>query len=130
MPRHRPGPVPDVFEAFPDRVEDAGAAGDDLPAGWSLARSAGLTVVLMVLTGLGAIGGAWVASGHTPDIAYTTLLWEGVALVLWCGLWGLLSGAGTLAAGVLVVALPWVRRRRREGQAEAAGEGATSTSRP
>lgn len=129
MPRHPRGPVPDVFEAFADRVEDAPGRADALPAGRHLARSAGLTVLLMVLGGLGTIGGAWVASGHTPDLAYTTLLWEGLALVLWCGLWGLLSGASTLALGVLVVALPWVRRRRREGQARMA-EGATSTSSP
>lgn len=127
MPRHRPGPTPDVFEAFADRVEEP--AGQDVAGPLTvgaMARSASLTIGLMVVTGLGAIGGGWLAADHTPDIQYTNLAWEGLVLVVWCGLWGLLAGASTLAIAFVAVGLPWARRQRR---AQDVG-GPTSTSRP
>lgn len=105
---------PDLFDSFADTVgDDEGPEG--LPAAGTLARSAGVTLTLMVLTSLGAIAAAWVASSRPPDIAWTSLLWEGVVLLLWSGLWGLLGGAAALSLGVVAVALPWVRRQRGRG---------------
>jgi hypothetical protein len=112
MRRREPGPAPDVFEAFADRVEDPEERRGAVPPIGTLARSAGLTLALMVLTSLGFIGAAWLAAQHLPDLAYATVVWEGVAVVVWCGLWGLLGAAAALAAVVVVVAVPWVRRQR------------------
>lgn len=112
MRRREPGPAPDVFEAFADRVEDPEERRGAVPPVRTLARSAGLTLALMVLTSLGFIGGAWLAAERTPDLEYTSVLWEGVVVLAWCGLWGLLGAASALAVGVVAVALPWVRRQR------------------
>lgn len=110
--RRSNGPGPDLFEDFAHRVEDEAEETGRMPGAGTIARSAGVTVALMVLTSLGAIGGAWFAAGHTPDVEYTSVLWEGVVVLLWSGLWGLLAGAAALAVGLVVVALPWVRRQR------------------
>ncbi len=122
MRRSSPGPAPDVFETFAHRVEDdRGRAGPAASAG-TLARSAGATVGLMVLTALGFVLGAWLASHVVPDIGWVNPLWEGLAFLLWCGVWGTISAGVLLAVGVVAVGLPWVRRQR--------GAGATSTSAP
>ncbi|WP_299444334.1 hypothetical protein [uncultured Phycicoccus sp.] len=112
MRRREPGPAPDVFEAFADRVDVPEERRRAIPPVRALARSAGLTLGLMLLTSLGFIGGAWLAAQRTPDLAYTTVIWEGVVVLAWCVLWGLLAGASALAVGVVAVALPWVRRQR------------------
>ena len=105
---------PDLFESFADTVGDEEPA-RRLPGAATIARSAGVTLGLMLVAVLGFVGAAWVASDHVPEVAWTTLLWEGVALVVWCGLWGLLGGASALAVGVVAVGLPWVRRQRSRG---------------
>ncbi|MBR7741724.1 hypothetical protein KC207_00245 [Phycicoccus sp. BSK3Z-2] len=83
------------------------------PGVGSMARAAGVTLVLMVLTSLGAIAGGWLASDRLPDVEYASVIWEGLAVVAWCLLWALFAGAVSLALGVVVVALPWARRRGR-----------------
>lgn len=110
--RRSDGHRPDLFEDFAHRVEAEDESPGRMPGAGTIARSAGVTVALMVLASLGAIGGAWFAAGHTPDVEYTTVIWEGVVVLLWSGLWGLLSGAAALAVGLVLVALPWVRRQR------------------
>jgi hypothetical protein len=124
MPRRPPGPVPDVFDTFSHRVEDprdrSGAGAP--PSAGAVARSAGVTVGLMALGAVGFVLGAWLAAKATPDVAWANPLWEGLAYLLWCGVWGALTGAVVLAAGVVAVGLPWVRRQR--------GGRATSTSAP
>lgn len=121
--RRRPTrPTPDVFETFRHRVERDEDGREDVPAAATVARSAGITVGLMVLTSLAFVGGAWLAGQRRPDLAYSNLLWEGVAITVWSLAWGALSAAAVLAAGVVVVALPWLRRQR--------GARATSTSTP
>jgi hypothetical protein len=121
--RRRPSrPVPDVFEAFPDRVDAGEDRSDDTPRAVSLARSAGITVGLMVLTSLAFVAGAWLADKVRPELVFANLLWEGVAITAWSVGWGILAAMLVLAAGVVAVGLPWVRRQR--------GERATSTSTP
>lgn len=127
--RRRPSrPVPDVFETFAHRIEDDEQAARSKPAVGAVARSAGITVGLMVLTSLAFVGGAWVAGSRPPDLAYSHLLWEGVVVALWSLAWGALAAMAVLAIGVLVVGMPWVRRQRdaRGGS----GSRATSTSAP
>ena len=87
-----------------------------------MARSAGVTVGLMVLTALGFVAGAWLASAAVPEVGWVNPLWEGLALLVWCAVWGVLAAALVLAVGVVAVGLPWVRRQR--------GARATSTSAP
>ena len=122
MRRRSSRPVPDVFEAFPDRVDSGGDGSYETPRAGTMARSAGITVGLMVLTSLAFVGGAWVAEMVRPELVFANLLWEGVAITVWSVGWGLLAAAVVLAAGVVAVSLPWVRRQR--------GERATSTSTP
>jgi hypothetical protein len=122
MRRRTPGPVPDVFETFADRVDSEDEAPIAVPAVGVVARSAGVTVGLMVLTCVAFVGGAWAANTLRPDLQFSNLLWEGVVILGWAVLWGALAAAATLAAGFLVVGLPWVRRQR--------GSRATSTSEP
>jgi hypothetical protein len=132
MRSRTPGPVPDVFEAFADRVEDhGGGRGADAPSVGTVARSAGVTVGLMVLTGIGFVSGAWLASLATPDLAWANPLWEGLAFLLWCATWGALAAVTLLAVGVVAVGLPWVRRQRdARGRSAQRGSRATSTSAP
>ena len=121
--RRRPArPVPDVFETFAHRViSDDGPTGAG-PAVASVARSAGITVGLMVLTSFAFVAGAWLAGKVRPDLVFANLLWEGIAITVWSVAWGALAAMSVLAAGVVAVGLPWVRRQR--------GERATSTSTP
>ena len=126
MASRSPGPAPDVFETFGHRVEDhparARTRADRARDAGTVARSAGLTIGLMVLTALGFVAGAWLASAAVPDVGWVNPLWEGLAFLLWCAVWGVLAAALVLAAGVVAVGLPWVRRQR--------GARATSTSAP
>jgi hypothetical protein len=121
--RRRPAnPVPDVFEAFPHRVDSGDASGFEVPRAVALARSAGITVGLMVLTSVAFVAGAWLAGRVRPELVFANLLWEGVAITVWSIAWGALCAMAVLAAGVVAVGLPWVRRQREAR--------ATSTSTP
>jgi hypothetical protein len=125
MPRRSSGPGPDVFTTFADRVDDrAGSSphGRRPPSAGVLARSAGATLGLMVLSALGFVGGAWLAARLVPEVSWVNPLWEGAAFLLWCGVGGLIGAGIALALGVVVVGLPWLRRQR--------GAGPTSTSAP
>ena len=122
MRRRTSRPVPDVFETFADRVDAVGDRTDDTPRVASMARSAGITVGLMVLTSVAFVAGAWLAGKVRPELVFASLLWEGVAITVWSVAWGALTAMVVLAAGVVAVGLPWVRRQR--------DERATSTSTP
>lgn len=122
MRRRTDRPVPDVFEAFPHRVDRADGRGFEAPAASTLARSAGITVGLMVLTSVAFVAGAWLAGRVRPELVFANLFWEGVAITVWSLAWGALCAMAVLAAGVVAVGLPWVRRQR--------DERATSTSTP
>jgi hypothetical protein len=122
MRRRTSRPVPDVFETFADRVDSVGDRTDDTPRVASVARSAGITVGLMVLTSVAFVAGAWLAGKVRPELVFANLLWEGVAITVWSVAWGALTAMVVLAAGVVAVGLPWVRRQR--------DERATSTSTP
>lgn len=122
MRRRTTRPVTDVFEAFAHRVDSGDDAGDSSPKASSVARSAGITVGLMVLTSVAFVVGAWLAGKVRPELVFANLLWEGVAITAWSVGWGILTAMVVLAAGVVAVGLPWVRRQR--------GERATSTSTP
>jgi hypothetical protein len=122
--RRRPSrPVPDVFETFAHRVDSGGDRTADTPRVASMARSAGITVGLMVLTSVAFVAGAWLAGKVRPELVFANLLWEGVAITVWSVAWGALAAMVVLAAGVVAVGLPWVRRQRDD-------ERATSTSTP
>ena len=111
--RRRPsGPVPDVFETFAHRVDTPEDAPMTAPAPATVARSAGITVGLMVLTSLAFVAGAWVAGRSRPDLVYANLLWEGIAMAAWSIAWGAFAAMAVLAAGVVAVGLPWMRRQR------------------
>ncbi len=126
MARRSPGPVPDVFETFEHRIDHHDSAPHRV-AGRSgsvgqVARSAGVTVGLMVLTALGFVAGSWLAAQVVPEVGWVNPLWEGLAFLLWCGVWGVLAAALVLSVALLAVGLPWVRRQR--------GARPTSTSTP
>ena len=111
--RRRPSrPVPDVFETFAHRVDTDDGAALAVPAPAAVARSAGITVGLMVLTSLAFVAGASLASRAQPDLVYSNLLWEGLVIVGWSIAWGALAAMAVLAAGVVAVGVPWVRRQR------------------
>lgn len=112
MRRRTSRPVPDVFETFAHRVDTAEDAPMTAPAPAAVARSAGITVGLMVLTSLAFVGGAWLAGRSRPDLVYSNLLWEGIAIAAWSLVWGAFAAMAVLAAGVVAVGLPWVRRQR------------------
>jgi len=110
-----------VFEAFAHRVDTTAEGATTVPVG-TVARSAGITVALMVLTSLGFVGGAWLAGRAQPDLVYANLLWEGVAITAWAVVWGTFAAMAVLAVGVVAIGLPWARRQR--------DAGSTSTSMP
>lgn len=112
MRRRTTRPVPDVFEAFAHRVDTDEDAPEGAPRAATVARSAGITVGLMILTSLAFVGGAWLASRSRPDLVYANLFWEGVAITVWSIAWGALAAMAVLAAGVVAVGLPWMRRQR------------------
>jgi hypothetical protein len=122
MRRRTERPVEDVFETFAHRVDSVDDRGDGAPGAASVARSAGVTVGLMVLTSVAFVAGAWLAGKARPELVFANLLWEGVAITVWSVAWGALAAMVVLAAGVLAVGLPWMRRQR--------DERATSTSTP
>ncbi len=126
MSRRTVRPGPDVFEAFGHRVEDhprgPRSRADRARDVGTVARSAGVTVGLMVLTALGFVAGAWLASKGVPEVGWVNPLWEGLAFLVWCTVWGVLGAGLVLAVGVVAVGLPWVRRQR--------GARPTSTSTP
>jgi hypothetical protein len=122
MPRRPSRPVPDVFETFAHRVDSDEEAVLAAPTAGAVARSAGITVGLMVLTSVAFVAGAWLAGRARPDLVFTNLVWEGVAIAAWSFLWGALAAAAVLAVGVVAVGMPWVRRQREAR--------ATSTSTP
>ncbi len=122
MRRRSPRPTQDVFETFPHRVEHDELERGGMPRAATVARSAGVTVGLMVLTSLAFVGGAWLAGQRRPDLAYSNLFWEGAAITAWSLAWGALAAMAVLAAGVIAVGVPWIRRQR--------GARATSTSSP
>lgn len=112
MRRRSSNPVPDVFETFAHRVDAPDDAPMTAPAPATVARSAGITVGLMVLTALAFVGGVWLAGRSRPDLVYSNLLWEGLAIAAWSVVWGAFAAMAVLAAGVVAVGLPWVRRQR------------------
>lgn len=122
MRRRTPRPVPDVFETFAHRVDSADEGPMHAPAAGAVARSAGITLGLMVLTSVAFVAGAWLAAVVRPELVFSNLLWEGIAIAAWSIAWGGFAAAAVLAAGVVAVGMPWVRRQR--------GARSTSTSTP
>ena len=71
--RRRPSrPVPDVFETFAHRVDTDDDAASRCPRPATVARSAGITVGLMVLTSLAFVAGAWLAGRPSPTSSTPT----------------------------------------------------------
>jgi hypothetical protein len=122
MRRRTARPVADVFETFAHRVDSGDDRTYDTPRAGAVARSAGITIGLMVLTSIAFVAGAWLAGRVRPELVFSNLLWEGIAITVWSVAWGLLAAMIVLAAGVVAVGLPWVRRQR--------DARATSTSTP
>ncbi|HSF98413.1 MAG TPA: hypothetical protein VLA55_06950 [Ornithinibacter sp.] len=122
MRRRTARAVPDVFETFAHRVDDSAEGPIEAPAVGVVARSAGIGLALMVLTSFAFVAGAWLASRARPDLVFSNLAWEGLVIAGWSLLWGALAAAIVLAAGVVAVGLPWVRRQR--------GARSTPTSTP
>jgi len=122
MRRRTSRPVPDIFSTFAHRVDADGSAGPQAPRATTVARSAGITIGLMVLTSLAFVMGAWLAGTVQPDLVYSNLLWEGIAITVWSLAWGTLAALVVLAGGVVAVGVPWARRQR--------DARATSTSAP
>ena len=122
MRRRTSRPVPDIFSTFAHRVDAEDPGGFEAPRVTTVARSAGITVGLMVLTTLAFVMGAWLAGKVQPELVYSNLLWEGLAITVWSLAWGTLAALVVLAAGVVAVGVPWARRQR--------DARATSTSTP
>lgn len=117
--------MPDVFETFAHRVDaDPPGRRASLPSVRTLARSAGATVAVMLLGGVGAGLGGWAAWRNQPDLLYADVFWEGLVLLLWCTVWAVFAGATTVAVTVLAVGVPWARRQRAQAGRD------TSTSAP
>jgi hypothetical protein len=112
MPKRRPtGPMPDVFETFAHRVDEEEHAVQPLEAG-QVAKGAGVSLGLMVLTALAFVLGFWTGTQNEPDLAYAHLVWEGVIKVGFAVLCGLLAAVVVLALATLAIGVPWVQRQR------------------
>jgi len=103
--------MPDVFETFAHRVDEEEHAEVPLDAG-RVARSAGVSLGLMVLTALAFVLGFWTGTQNEPDLAYDHLVWEGIIKVGFAVLCGLLTAAVALALAMLAIGIPWVQRQR------------------
>ena len=112
--RPRTGPMPDVFETFAHRVDEAGESEDTrLPVvAGQVAKGAGVSLGLMVLTALAFVLGFWTGTQNEPDLAYDHLVWEGIIKVGFAALCGLLAAAVVLALAMLAIGVPWVQRQR------------------
>jgi hypothetical protein len=116
--RRRTGPLPDVFETFAHRVDEAEEAGQPVDA-VRVAKGAGISLGLMVLAGLAFVLGFWTGTQNEPDLAYDHLVWEAVIKVGFAALCGLLAAAVVLALATLAIGIPWVRRQRDERRSRA-----------
>jgi hypothetical protein len=103
--------MPDVFETFAHRVDEAEEPGGPIEAG-QVAKGAGVSLGLMVLAALGFVLGFWTGSQNEPDLAYTHIVWEGIIKVGFAVLCGLLAAAVVLALAALAIGVPWVQRQR------------------
>ena len=114
MPRpRRTGPLPDVFETFAHRVDEAPEVPEPVDA-VRVAKGAGISLGLMVLAGLAFVLGFWTGTQNEPDLAYDHLVWEAVIKVGFAALCGLLAAAVVLALATLAIGIPWVRRQREK----------------
>ena len=109
--RARTGPMPDVFETFAHRVDEEDQAAGPIEVG-QVAKGAGLSLGLMVITGMAFVLGFWTGTQNEPDLAYDHLVWEGVIKVGFALLCGLLAAAVVLALAMLAIGVPWVQRQR------------------
>lgn len=103
--------MPDVFEAFAHRVDEADEPAAPIDA-TQVAKGAGISLGLMILAVFGFVLGFWTGTQNEPDLAYDHLVWEGIIKVgfaAWCGL---LAAAVVLALAMLAIGLPWVQRQR------------------
>ena len=109
--------MPDVFETFAHRVDEDEHATSPLEVA-QVAKGAGVSLGLMVLTALAFVLGFWTGTQNEPDLAYDHLVWEGIIKVGFAALCGLLAAAVVLALAMLAIGVPWVQRqrgRRRRG---------------
>lgn len=112
MPKpRRTGPMPDVFETFAHRVDQEEDARASIAAG-QVAKGAGVSLGLMVLTGVAFVLGFWTGTQNEPDLAYDHLVWEGIIKVGFAVLCGLLAAAVVLALATIAIGVPWVKRQR------------------
>ncbi|MFW5470826.1 hypothetical protein ACOCJ4_12355 [Knoellia sp. CPCC 206435] len=109
--RRRTGPLPDVFETFAHRVDEAEEVGAPVDAA-RVAKGAGISLGLMVLAGMAFVLGFWAGTRNEPDLAYDHLIWEAVVKVGFAALCGLLATAVVLALATLAIGIPWVQRQR------------------
>lgn len=120
--RRGQGPAPDVFETFADQVDEDGDSAQEYALDIArVVRSAGATLVVMVLAAVAFVLGFWWGAAHEPDLVYDQILWEGVIKVGWATLWGALASGAAVAVAALLVGVPWaLRQRARERGAERA----------
>ncbi|WP_156969765.1 hypothetical protein [Knoellia subterranea] len=112
MPKpRRTGPMPDVFETFAHRVDEEDAPGEPIRT-TQMAKGAGISLGLMVLTAVAFVLGFWTGTQNEPDLAYDHLVWEGIIKVGFAALCGLLAAAAILALATLAIGIPWVRSQR------------------
>lgn len=109
--RRRSGPMPDVFETFAHRVDEDHEGTDSIDTG-QVAKGAGISLGLMILTAVAFVLGFLAGTQNEPDLAYDHLVWEGVIKVGFAALCGLLAAAAVLALAMLAIGIPWVQRQR------------------
>jgi hypothetical protein len=105
------------FEADEDLTDDTEFFADR----GRIARSAGATLALMVLTAIAFAGG--VAWGATQDLSVApgNAVWDIVIHVGFTLACGLLAAAVVVALGMLVVGIPYARHKMAETRSRNAG---------